>query len=50
MIQHVHHQNFNKIIKLPVDAHEEVGQKAFIEAQLAALIDIRETGDDRIDL
>ena len=34
---------------LPVDAHEEVGEETFIEAQLAALLNVRKADDNQYD-
>ena len=32
--------------QLPVDAHEEVGEETFVEAQLAALFNVRKADDE----
>ena len=31
---------------MPVDAHEEVGEETFVEAQLAALFNVRKADDE----
>ena len=35
--------------QLPVDAHEEVGEETFVEAQLAALFNVRKADDEEND-
>ena len=34
---------------MPVDAHEEVGEETFVEAQLAALFNVRKADDEKYD-